>query len=49
MEEIFDWENDDLASLEMGWTDEKLVHPDFIAAIPGIKTEANFEDIVGSR
>ena len=47
--EKFDWENDDLANLETDRTEEKLVHPDFIAEIPGIETKANYEDIVGPQ
>ena len=47
--EKFDWENDDLANLETNRTEEKLVHPDFIAEIPGIEMEAKYEDIVGLR
>ena len=45
--ETFDWENDDLANVETDWTDDKLVHQDFIGEIPGIETEAKYEDIVG--
>merc|ERR1712086_891634 len=45
----FDWENDDLANLETDRTEEKLVHPDFIAEIPGIETEADYENIVGPQ
>ena len=47
--EEFDWENDDLANLETDRTEEKLVHPDFIVEVPGIKTKANYEDIVDSQ
>jgi len=42
-------ENDDLANLETDRTEEKLVHPDFITEIPGIETEADYEDIVGPQ
>ena len=45
--EKFDWEKDDLANLKTDRTEEKLVHPDFIAEIPGIEIEANYEHIVG--
>jgi hypothetical protein len=45
----FDWENDDLTNLETIRTEDKLVHPDFIAEIPGIETEADYEDIVGPQ
>ena len=45
----FDWKNDDLANLETDRTEEKLVHPDFISEIPGIETEADYEDIVGPQ
>ena len=47
--EKFDWENDDLANLETDRTEEKLVHPDFVAEIPGIETEADYENIVGPQ
>ena len=45
----FDQENDDLANLETDRTKEKLVRPDFIAEIPGIETEANYEDIIAPQ
>ena len=47
--EKFDRENDDLADLKTDRTEEKLVHPDFIAEIPGIEMEADYEDIVGPK
>ena len=47
--EKFEWENDDLANLETDQTEEKLVHPYFIAEIPGIETEADYEDILGPQ
>ena len=47
--EIFDWENDDLAILDMDQTEEKLVHLDFIAEIPGIETETGYKDIVDPK
>merc|ERR1712194_877818 len=47
--EKFDWENNDLANLETNRTEEKLEHPDFIAEIPGIETEVDYEDIVGPK
>ena len=47
--ETFDWENDELANLETDRTEEKLGHPDFIAEIPGIETETDYEDIVGPQ
>ena len=47
--EKFDWENDDLANLETDRTEKKLVHPDFIAEIPGIETGATYEDTVGPQ
>ena len=37
----FDWENDALANLETNWSEDKLVHPYFIAEIPRIETEVN--------
>lgn len=45
----FDWENGALIHLETDRTEEKLVHPDFISEIPGIETEADYEDIVGPQ
>ena len=45
--EKYDWENDELANLVMDWTDDKVVHPDFIVEIPGIGTEADYKDIFG--
>ena len=33
----------------MDQTEDKLVHPDFIAKTPGIETEANYGDIVGPQ
>ena len=47
--EKFDWENDDLANLEADRTEEKLVYPDFITEIPWLKTETDYEDIVGHQ
>ena len=44
--ETFDWKNDNLANLEMDWTENKLIHPDFIAELPGIETETNCEGIM---
>ena len=38
-----------MADLKTDRTEEKLMHPDFIAEIPGIKTEADYEDIVGPQ
>ena len=38
-----------MADLKTDRTEEKLIHPDFIAEIPGIKTEADYEDIVGPQ
>ena len=35
-----------MANLKTDRTEEKLVHPGFIVEIPGIETEANYEDIV---
>ena len=40
--EKFDWENDDLAEIEVKAKEEKLVEPDFIAKIPGIPLESNY-------
>ena len=35
-----------MANLETEQREEKLVHPDFIAEIPRIETEADYKDIV---
>ena len=44
-ENTFDWENNDLASLEKDWTEEKPVHLDFIAEFPGIEIEADYKTL----
>ena len=43
--EKFDWENDDLAEIEVKTKEEKLVQPDFIAEIPGIPLESDYQEI----
>ena len=43
--EKFDWENDDLAEIEVKAKEEKLVHPNFIAEIPGITRESDYQEI----
>ena len=39
--EKFDWENDDLAEIEVKTREEKLVQPDFIVEITGIPLESD--------
>ena len=43
--EKFDWENDDLAEIEVKTVEEKLVQPNFIAEIPGIPLESDYLEI----
>ena len=43
--EKFDWENDDLAKIEVKTREEKLVQPDFITEIPGIPLESDYQEI----
>ena len=43
--EKFDWEDDDLAEIEVKTKEEKLVQPDFIAEIPGIPLESDYQKI----
>ena len=43
--EKFDWENDDLAEIEVKPREEKLVQPGFIAEIPGIPLESDYLEI----
>ena len=45
----FDCKSDDVSNLETDWTEEKLIHPDFIAEIPGIETKAVYEDIISPQ
>ena len=40
------WDSDDLTSLGIDRTEEKLVNPDSIAETPEIKTEANYKDML---
>ena len=43
--EKFDWENDDLAEIEVKTREEKLVQPKFIAEITGIPLESDYAEI----
>ena len=40
--EKFDWENDDLAEIEVQTVEEKRVQPDLITEIPGIPLESDY-------
>ena len=40
--EKFDWENDDLAEIEVKAKEEQLVQPDFIAEIPRIPLQSDY-------
>ena len=42
----FDWENDDLEEIELSKTDEKLVQPEFIAEVPGIEVQGDYDKII---
>ena len=48
-EEKFDWDNDNLTEIKMDDKEPKLVQPDFIAEIPGIEVESNYEPIIGPK
>ena len=41
----FDWENDDLAEIEVQTVEEKLVQPDFITKILVIPLESDYVEI----
>ena len=47
--EKFDWDNEDLTEIEMADKEPKLVQPNFIAEIPGIEVESNYELIIGPK
>ena len=47
--EKFDWDNDDLSEIEMAKKEPKLVQPNFIAEIPGIEVESDYEPIIGPK
>ena len=42
----FDWDNDDLEEIELSKTDEKIVQPDFIAEVPGIIVQGDYDNII---
>ena len=45
----FDWENNDLTEIEMADKEPKLVQPNFIAKIPLIEVESDYEPIMGPK
>ena len=45
----FDWDNDDLKEIELSKTDEKLVQPDYIAEVPGIEVQGDYDNIIGPK
>ena len=45
----FDWENEFLEEIELSKTDEKLVQPDFIAEVPGIAVQGDYDKIIGPK
>jgi hypothetical protein len=45
--EKFDWDNDRLDKIEKIDKQPKLIEPNFIAEIPGIEVEGDFEPILG--
>ena len=47
--EKFDWDNDNLTETEIADKEEKLVQTNFIAEIPGIEVESNYEPIIGPK
>ena len=47
--EKFDWDNDDLEEIGVSKTDEKLVQPDFIAEVPGIPVQGDYDKIIGPK
>ena len=42
----FDWDNDNLTEIETADREPKLVQPNFIAEIPGIEVESDYEPII---
>ena len=42
----FDWDNDNLDEIELSKTDEKLVQPEFIAEVPGIEVQGDYDMII---
>ena len=47
--EKFDWDNDDLEETEVSKTDEKLVQPEFIAEVPDIDVQGEYDGIIGPK
>ena len=47
--EKFDWENEYLGEIEVVVKDLKLIQPDFIAEIPGIEVDSNYDKIIGPK
>ena len=45
----FDRDNDDLKEIELSKTDEKLVQPDYIAEVPGIEVQGDYDQIIGPK
>ena len=45
-EEKFDWDNDNLTEINMADKEPKLVQPNFIAEIPDIEVENDYEPII---
>ena len=45
--ETFDWDKDDLANLQAGKEQPKLIHPDVIVEVPWVKTEDMYDKIIG--
>ena len=45
----FDWDNADLEEIELSKTDENLVQPDFIAEVPGIAVQGDYDNIIGPK
>ena len=44
-----DWDNDDLEEIELSKTNEKFVQPDFIAEVPGIAVQGDYDKIIGPK
>ena len=47
--EKFDWDNDNLEEIKVSKMDEKLVQPDFIAGVPGIEVQGDYDNIIGTK
>ena len=44
--EIFDWDNDNLVDLQTIDKQPKLMHPDILSEIPGVKTSDMYNGII---